>query len=171
IAWPEKGTALIIPAAMDGDKAYLSDVMKKGSSVKDNKVLIDLLNSADTTLAFWAAGQIPEEAAKQMVASLVPDGKQKLLGGYAGVGFSGGLKATVGLRFDSDPKPVADKIIAQLETAKKNGGQQAAELPKHVSITTAANDVVVKVDRNEQQLDQIVEQTKSFLPMIMSQFR
>src|SRR5262249_1489724 len=47
---------VLTPQSSDGDKTFLSDVMKKTSSVKSNKPLSDLLNKADSSGTIYGAG-------------------------------------------------------------------------------------------------------------------
>lgn len=164
IAWPAKGVMMATPASLEGDKAFLSDLMKKATSVRDNKVFMDLLGSTDTTSGAWFAGQIPEQQATMMMSQLDPSGKLKLAGMYVALALTKDFKGTVGMRLSGDPKPVADKLNTELENGKKQLPAQYVDLMKDVSISTAANDVVIKIALSEKQLDTIVEMLGQFIP-------
>lgn len=166
VAWPAKGVMMATPASFEGDKAFLSDLMKKATSVKDNKVFMDLLGSTDTSSGAWFAGQLPEQQATMMMSQLDPSGKLKLIGMYVTLGLAKELKGTFGMRLSGDPKPVADKLTTELENAKKQLPAQYVDLMKDVTVATASNDVVIKVGLSEKQLDTIVEMVKQFMPML-----
>ncbi len=166
LAWPAKGVMMATPASFKGDKAFLSDLMKKATSVKDNKVFMDLLGSTDTASGAWFAGQLPEQQTAMMMSQLDPSGKLKLLGMYISLGLAKEFRATVGMRLSGDPKPVADKLNTELDNAKKQLPPQYVDLMKDVSVTTASSDVVIKIGLTEAQIDTIVEMLKQFLPML-----
>src|SRR5215470_5611506 len=46
VGWVDN-MAIVTPSAMEGDKAYLTEVLKKASSVKDNKDFMDLYGKTD----------------------------------------------------------------------------------------------------------------------------
>ena len=141
--------------------------MKKASSVKENKDFVALLNSTDTSSSVWGAYQVPAADAQSAMQNINPGGTQKLLGAYGSLQLAKDLNATFGLRLDSDPKPVADKINAKLEEGRKQAPPQFADLMKGVTVTSASNDVVIKIALTEQQLDQIVQMVGQYLPMMM----
>jgi hypothetical protein len=167
LAWPAKGTLMLTGTSAKGDKVLLTDLMKKASSVKENKDFVALLNSTDTSSSVWGAYQVPAADAQTAMQNLNPGGTQKLLGVYGSLQLAKDLKATIGLRVDSDPKPVADKLNAKLDEGRKQAPPQFADLMKGVTISSAANDVLVKISLTEQQLDQIVQMVGQYLPMMM----
>jgi hypothetical protein len=164
LAWPAKGVMMATPTSFEGDKAFLSDLMKKATSVKDNKVFMDLIGSTDTAAGVWFSGQLPDQQSTMMMSQLDPSGKLKLVGVYAALGLAKDFKGTVGLRLTGDPKPVADKLTTELDNAKKQLPPQYVDLMKDVTVSTAANDVVIKIGLTEKQIDTIVEMVGQFVP-------
>src|SRR5262245_6338839 len=103
LAWPSKGTMMLTGTSAKGDKVLLPDLLKKATSIKENKDFVGLMGSCDTSATLWGAYQNPPADAQQLMEQLNPGGKQKLVGMYGWLALAKDLKATVGLRLDSDP--------------------------------------------------------------------
>jgi hypothetical protein len=152
--------------SMDGDKTYLVEIMKKASSVKDNKPLMDLLGKTDTSATLYGAFIPP--AGSEMAGSFakMTGGTEQLAGAYGTIKLASDLDVNLGLRFanEADAKSVADKMSKELDGAKQS--PQGAFLNK-TTIAASGTDAIVKVALDEKQLDQITEMAKQMAPMLM----
>jgi hypothetical protein len=160
-------TAVVTASSMEGDKAYLSDVLKKASSVKDNKPFMDLFGRTDTGATMYAAFLPPPDSEAATSLGKMTGGNEKMTGGYLTLKLAKDLDLNAGLRFatDADAKSVTDRATKELDSAKK-GNPQAAEFLKTASIAQSDKDMVVKINLDEKQLDQLTAMVKQMVPML-----
>lgn len=152
--------------SMEGDKTYLTEVMKKASTVKDNKAVMDLLGKTDQGATLFGAFVPPPGSDAAGSFGKMTGGKEQLAGAYGTMKLANDLDLNIGLRFgsDADAKTVADKMSKELDGAKNS--PQGAFLNK-TTVTTSGSDAIIKVALDEKQLDQISEMAKQMAPMIM----
>jgi hypothetical protein len=164
VAWVDS-MAIVTPSSMDGDKTYLAEILKKASSVKDNKDFMDLFSKTDQSgTMFGALLTTPEMAGSLGKAT---GGSEKMTGGYMTLKLASGLDVNAALRFatDADAKSVSDRVNQELDGAKKSN-PQAAEFLKNASIAPSAKDMVVKLSLDDKQLDQLMQMVKQMIPML-----
>jgi hypothetical protein len=159
-------TMLFTPAAMEGDKTFLSDMLKQKATVKDNKPFMDLLGKCDTSATMWAAVLPPPDSDMSKGLQQITGGQEKLNGAWVSLKLGKSLDAHAGLRTGSDAeaKTVTDKLNAELEGARKN--PQAGEYLKNASVSQAGADVNLKLALDEGQMNKLSEQLKQLLPML-----
>jgi len=152
--------------SMDGDKTLLTEIMKKASSVKDNKPVMDLLGKTDQGATIYGAFVAPPGSDVGGALNKMTGGTEKLAGAYGTIKLASDLDMNIGLRFgsDADAKTVADKMGKELEGAKQS--PQGAFLSK-ASVAASGSDAIIKVALDEKQLDQLTEMAKQMAPMLM----
>ncbi len=152
--------------SMEGDKAFLSDVLKKASSVKDNKPLMDLLGKTDQSGTIYGAVVAPPGSDMTTAFNKMTGGTEKLAGAYGTIKLASDLDMNVGFRFatDADAKAVADKMSKELEGAKQS--PQGGQFLNNSSVKADGTDTVVSVKLDEKQLDQVTEMVKQMAPML-----
>src|SRR5262249_35607882 len=96
VGWVDN-KAVLTPSGMHGDKPYLTEVLKKASTVKDNKEFMDLFNKSDSAGTIYGA----LVATPDMAGSLgsATGGTEKLTGAYFTLKLASGLDFNAGLRF------------------------------------------------------------------------
>jgi hypothetical protein len=162
LAWVGKDTFLTTPSAMEGDKSYLSDLLKQKSTLKDNAAVTDLLNRCDTTASLWGAGLAVGPVAA--AATQLPPEAGKLQGVWLTVQLDSGLQLYLGARLDKNAKDLADRTNRELEEARKK--PQAAEFLKNVDVKADGNDLLVKAALTDEQLQKLFAMLKPFLNMM-----
>jgi hypothetical protein len=164
VAWIAKDTLVTTISALEGDKSYLSDLLKQKGTLKDNTPVMDLMGKIDSSNTFWMAAQATGPMS-MMGQQLTAGTNAKLAGIWLSLDYVKDLSLNMGMRLDSDAKPVADKMSKEFDQVKKN--PQFGEFLKDASVDASGNDVVVKVAMSEKQVDQLIEMVKQLLPMIM----
>jgi hypothetical protein len=163
VGWVDN-MAILTAQSAEGDKAYLAEVMKKASSVKDNKDFMDLFGKVDQGGTCYGALL----ANADMAGSLgkATGGSEKLAGGYFTLKLGGGLDFNGAGRFGSpdEAKAVAERMNKELDGAKQS--PQAGAFLKNASISASDKDMVVKVSLDDQQLDQLIQMIKQMVPML-----
>jgi hypothetical protein len=164
VGWADN-IAVVTPAAMEGDKTYLTEVLKKASSVKDNKEFMDLYNRTDSAGTMYGAFQATPEMADSL--GKATGGNEKMTGGYFTLKLGSGLDINAALRFAAatDAKSVSDRVNSELDGFKKQN-QQAAEFLKNASVATSDKDMVLKLNLDDKQLDQLTQMLKQMAPML-----
>ena len=154
------------PSAAEGDKTFLSDMLKQKSTVKDNKPFMDLLGKCDTSATVYAAVLPPADSDMSKGLQQLTKGQEKLAGAWLTLALSKKLDAYVGLRTgaDAEAKTVAEKLNGELEGAKKN--PQVGEFLKSASVTTSGADVNLKINLDEASLNKLTEMLKQIAPML-----
>ncbi len=164
VGWVDN-MAIVTPQSMEGDKTYLTEVLKKTTSVKDNKDFMDLFNRTDSAGTMYGALL----ATPEMAGSLgkATGGNEKMTGGYFTLKLSGGLDINAALRFatDTDAKAVSARVNQELDGVKK-GNPQAGEFLKTASVAQSDKDVVFKVSLDDKQLEQLTQMIKQMVPML-----
>jgi hypothetical protein len=157
---------VLTPSSMEGDKAFLSDVLKKTSSVKDNKPFMDLLGKTDTSATMYAAFLPPPDSEAAGSLGKMTGGTEKMAGGYITLKLGKDLDINAGVRFatDADAKSVTERARKEFDSAKKN--PQAAEFLKNASVAQSDKDMVVKINLDSAQLDKLTEMAKQMIPML-----
>ncbi len=165
VAW-SGDTALVTPAAMQGDKTYLSDLLKQKGTVKDNAAFMDILGKCDTGATFFAAILPPENSEMTNTMSKMTGGNEKLKAGWISVRLGKDLDAFGGMRFatDAEAKTVADKMNQELETGRTD--PSAGEYLKSLTVTPQGPDVTFKMTLTEKQVDQLTDMAKQMIPML-----
>jgi hypothetical protein len=166
VAW-QGDTAILTPAAMEGDKTYLSDLLKQTSSVKENAAFMEVLGKVDTGATIYAAMLVPPGNADMANATnKMTGGTEKLQSGWVTVKLGKDLDTSGGMRFatDAEAKAVADKMNQELEGARADA--TAGPYLKNLSVTQAGPEVHFKLALSEQQVDQLLEMAKQMLPML-----
>jgi hypothetical protein len=167
VGWPASDTILIVPAAMDGDKAALETVLAGKTSAKNNKDLSAIIGNVDTSNTIWAALAVPATG--------------KLKDSMAGAGSSGpppkavwvnlsyqkDLALQIGARFatDKDAKEQVDKFNKELDTAKADAN--SGPYLKTAKIEAKGADAIFSINLDEKQVDELVAKLKDFLPLLM----
>lgn len=161
-------TMVITPTAMEGDKTYLTDMLKPKASVKDNKAFMDLFGKVDTSSTLYGAVLPPPDSDMAKAVQQMTGGQEKLAGAWMSLKVTKRLDAAIGLRMasDADAKSVTDKLNQQLEGMRKN--PQAGEFLKAASVTQSGTDVNVKLALDEAQLSKLMDMMKNMMPMIMN---
>jgi hypothetical protein len=159
--------AVITPQSAEGDKTYLSDILKKASSVKDNKPLSDLLAKTNSSGTLYGA-LLPapgSDAAAQM--NKMTNGTEKLIGAYGTIKLASDLDVNFGMRFatDAEAKSVADRLSKELDTAKQS--PQGGPFLSKAAVKAEATDTVFTLALDEKQLDQLTEMLKQVAPMML----
>src|SRR5262249_12739388 len=98
--------------SLEGDKTFLSDVMKKTSSVKTNKPLSDLLGKTDPGGTMYGAFIPPAGSEAADSIGKATGGTEKLAGAFGTIKLASDLDINFGLRFasDAEAKSVADRM-------------------------------------------------------------
>ena len=166
VAW-QGDTAILTPAAMEGDKTYLSDILKQTSTVKENTAFMDVLKKVDTGATMYAAILVPPDNAEMASATnQMTGGTEKMHSAWMTMKLGKDLDTSGGMRFqnDAEAKTVADKINQQLEGARADA--TAGPYLKNLTVTQAGPEVHFKLALTEQQVDQLIEMAKQMLPML-----
>jgi len=160
IGWLDDSTIVTGPGAAD-NKAWLAERMSGKESAIDNADLKPLLGKVDQNGAFWLAMIPPADKPMALPGGASPKGV------YVSVGLSAGLKLDVGLGFATpeEAKQSADQTNAMLGMAKAD--PTMGKFIAKAQIAAAGNDMTVKLDLNEPELDELVNQVKQQLPMLM----
>jgi hypothetical protein len=166
VGWANDLMVFSSATAETGDKAHITEIMKKATAVKDNKGLMDLMGKTDQTGTIWGAFTPPAGSEMAGAFGQMTGGSEKLAGAYGTIKLASDLDINCGFRFatDADAKSVADKMNKQIEAVKSS--PQGAFLT-NMSIAATGADTVVKLKLDEKQLDQITEMVKQMAPMIM----
>jgi hypothetical protein len=169
VAW-SGDTAMLTPAAMQGDKTYLADLLKQKSTLKANKAFMDILAKTDTAATFYAAAIPPENAEMSQMMGQMTGGSEKLTAGWITVKLGKDLDAYGGMRFatDAEAKSVAERMNKELDGARAD--TTAGEYLKSLTVTQTGTDVAFKWVLSEQQVDQLLEMAKQMLPMLGMMF-
>jgi hypothetical protein len=157
---------VLTPAAMEGDKTYLADMLKQKATVKDNKPFMDLVGKVDTTSTFWAAVLPPPGSDMTTSMGQLTGGNEKVTGGWLSMKLSSRLDSNGGIRLatDAEAKSVRDKLAQELENAKKN--PQVGEFLKNASVNQAGTDVNLTLALDDGQMNKLIEMMKQMLPML-----
>jgi hypothetical protein len=152
--------------SMEGDKAFLSDVLKKSSSVKDNKPVMDLLGKTDSSATIYGAFLPPAGSDATTAFSKMTGGSEKLAGAYGTLKLASDLDMNMGFRFsnDAEAKAVADKMAKELEGAKAS--PQGGQFLGGTTVKADGADTVMAMKLDEKQLDQVTEMVKQMVPML-----
>ncbi len=154
------------PAAAEGDKTYLADMLKQKATVKDNKPFMDLVGKVDTSATMYAAVLPPPDSDMSKGLQQLTGGQEKMAGAWMSLGLTKKLDVAAGVRMtnDAEAKTVADKLTAELEGAKKN--PQMGEFLSKASVAQAGTDVNVTLALDEAQVNKLTEMLKQMLPML-----
>src|SRR5262249_24913283 len=88
--------------SMEGDKTYLAEVMKKASTVKDNKPVMELLGKSDQGATIYGAFVPPPGSDAASAFNKMTGGKEQLAGAHGTIKLASDLDTVFGLRFGSD---------------------------------------------------------------------
>jgi hypothetical protein len=167
VGWVASDTVLLVPAAMEGDKAALEAVLAGKTSAKNNKELAAVLGNVDTSNTIWAAMAVPATGKlKDSMASAASTGPQpKAL--WINLAYQKDLKLEVGARFASDKeaKEQVDKANKELETAKADAN--TGPYLKTVKAEAKGTDAVFSLSLDEKQVDELVGKLKDILPFLL----
>jgi hypothetical protein len=165
IGWAGADTIVIVPKAMEGDKAALEAVLAMKTSAKNNKELAPLLANVNTGETMWAAVSVQGKLAESMASSDGPKPKA----GWATIAHAKDLKVDIGVRFanEKDAKDAAEKINKEIEGNKGSMPPVATDLLKGVKFEAKGTDLLVSINWSEADLDKIIEQVGPLLPMLM----
>jgi hypothetical protein len=117
------------PAAMEGDKTYLADMLKQKSSIKENAPFMEILGKVDTGSTLWAAVLVPPDNAE--LAGMT----NKMTGGHRESCRPAGSRsswakistATAAVRFG--PTRLRAKTARQMLTKELEGCQGRVPIP------------------------------------------
>jgi hypothetical protein len=167
IGWAASDTIVIVPNAVEGDKAALEAVLSGKSSAKDNKELAAIMGNVNTSETVWAAMVVPAAGKlKDSMASAASAGPQpKAL--WINLAYQKELALEIGARFanDKDAKEQVDKANKELEGAKADptmGGYL-----KTVKAEAKGADAIFSINLDEKQVDELVAKLKDVLPFLM----
>jgi len=147
--WSGKDTVLL-------SEGLSPDTMKaaaSGGSVKDNSKLMGLIGKIDTSATIWAVGEVPAEAGGMMgMMGKVPHSA------YVSLGITSGIKAKIGLVFDSSDDASATNGALGMGLAMAKGqpeAKQFKEILDSVSTEVSGKAVVIKAKISDKQLAQL----------------
>jgi hypothetical protein len=165
IAW-SGDTAMTTPAAMEGDKTYLSDLLKQKTTVKDNPAFMEVLGKADTSATLYVAVLSPETGEVADGLNRMSGGSEKVKAAWFSMNLGKDLNAWGGMRLasDAEAKAVADRMTKELEGAKADPNM--GEYVKALAVTTSGPEVTFKLALTEAQVDKLMEMAKQMLPML-----
>jgi len=166
VAW-QGDTIVLTPAAMEGDKTYLADMLKQKSSIKENAPFMEILGKVDTGSTLWAAVLVPPDNAELAgMTNKMTGGTEKLQAGWLSLKLGKDLDCNGGMRFgnEAEAKTVAEKLTKELEGAKAD--PTAGEYLKSLTVAQAGNEVTFKLALSEAQVDKLLEMAKQMLPML-----
>jgi len=165
VGWAAADTMVIVPAAMEGDKAALEAIMAGKSSAKKNKDPQALKGNCNTSETIWAAAVLTGKIGEQMAAGGGDDPKPKAI--WLNMAYVKDLALEIGARFpnDKDATAMADKANKELEGAKSD--PMAGDIAKAVKIAAKGSDVVVNVNMNEKQIDDLVTKIEPMIPFLL----
>jgi len=162
VAWLDDGTIVTGPKA-ENNKDWLKGVLSGGSSITENKDFMALVGSTDSNASLWFAMVPPanDNPFGKMGAGPAPKAM------YASIDLKAGLKVDAGLRYDKadDAKMTADQFNQMMGPMKADPtfGKYIAK----TAVSTAANDLIVKVDLNQAEFDELMKMLEQQLPMLM----
>jgi hypothetical protein len=161
IGWQDDKT-IVTGAKAENDKAWLEARLAGQESVTGNKAIMDLVGKTNTGASVWVALIPPAEGSP---FAGMPGEQPTAV--YASIDFAKGLKIDAGLRYATadGAKAMADQANGMMGGMKAdpNLGKFLAK----TSVTAAGNDLVVKMDLNEQELDELAQMVQQQLPMLM----
>jgi hypothetical protein len=159
-------TMVLTPAAMEGDRTYLADMLKQTATVKDNKPFMDLLGKVDTSATLWAAVLPPPDSDMTTSLQQLTGGTEKVTGGWMSLKLTSRLETFGGVRMasEAEAKTVHDKMAQELEGARKN--PQMGEFLKSATVTQAGSDVNLRLTLDEAQMTKLSDMLKQMLPML-----
>jgi hypothetical protein len=165
IGWAGADTIVIVPAAMEGDKAALEAVMSGKSSAKNNKELAAIMGNVNTAETVWAAMVVPASGKLKDSMGGAPGPQPKAL--WVNLAYQKELALEIGARFanEKDAKEQVDKANKELEGAKAD--PTMGEYLKTVKAEAKGADAVFTVNLNEKQVDELVAKMKDLLPLLM----
>ncbi len=164
--WPAPDTAILAPKNLR-DKTFLTDVVSGQSSVQNNKAFMDLLARVDTTATYWLAMSATSNPAFQNAfGQLIEGSDARPLGLYVSVDITDGLKAVVGLRFaaERDARAIAQKAMGELRAARED--EDYEKYLTRVSVKAIDRDVVLRVELDEDKLEELVTAFEEYLPSL-----
>jgi hypothetical protein len=167
VGWPGSDTMLIVPAAMDGDKAALEAVLAGKSSAKNNKDLGAVMGNVDTSNTIWAALAVPAAGKLKDSMSGASSSGPPPKAVWINLAYQKDLNLTMGARFasDADAKTQADKFGKELETSKADA--TSGPYLKTAKIEAKGSDVVFSISLDEKQVDELVAKLKDILPLLL----
>jgi hypothetical protein len=164
IGWAGSDSIVIVPKAMEGDKAALEAVLAQKTSAKNNKELAPLIGQVNTGETMWGALAFTGKLGEQMGTGGGPKPKSA----WGTIAHAKDLKINAGVRFanDKDAKDFSDELNKQFEGAKAGLPPNYAEFANSVKIEQKGTDVLVNIALTEAQLDKLVAELAPYLPML-----
>lgn len=161
VAWLDDGTIVTGPGA-EGNKDWLKGVLSGGASVADNKELMDLVNNTDSGSSLWFA-MIPPADDNPFAAM----GGPAPMAMFGSIELGKGLKLDAGLRYAKadDAKMLADQANQMMGPMKSD--PTFGKYLNKTSVSTSGNDMIIKVDLNQAELDELTKMVEQQLPMLM----
>jgi hypothetical protein len=160
-AWLAPDTVLLAPYAA-GDRTYLADVLSGKSPLRDDKRLVPLVKSTDTTATVWLVATAGDPMAADALAELGTPGGSRPVGLYVDVALTEGLRGRVGLRYgaERDARTVADQLRRELAEARRS---QEGALLRDSSVTVRERDIVLGVRLDRAQVDELIRALEPYL--------
>jgi hypothetical protein len=167
LGWAASDAVIIVPKAMEGDKAALEAVLNLKTTAKSNKDLEPLVGKVNTGETIWVAMSMTGKIGESMASSEGP----KPAAAWGTIAHQKDLNIDAGLRFanEKDAKDFADKMNKELEGAKAGGGMppSVGEIASGVKVEAKGSDVSIKIAISEAQLDKVIAELGPLIPMLM----
>ncbi len=162
VAWLADGT-IVTGGGAENNPDWLKGVISGKDSITSNKEFMGLVNSTDSNASVWFAMQPP---ADDNPFQGMPTGEPPTAL-FASVDLKSGLKLDAGMRFKS-----ADgaKALAEQANAAMGGMKSDPNVGKYIEktkVSTSGNDLIVKIDLNQAEFDELMQQLQQQLPMLM----
>lgn len=166
IGWAGSDTVVIVPAAMEGNKAALEAVMNAKTHAKDNKELSALMANSNTGDTLWVAMLMQGKLKDQIGGGMAAMGPQPTAM-WINLAYQKELGLEVGSRFanEKDAKDVVEKAGKEIEPAKAD--PQVGEYLKSLKMSQKGNDAVFALNLSEKQVDELVAKVKDMLPFLL----
>jgi hypothetical protein len=149
----------------ENNKDWLNERLTSSDGLDKNAEIMDLLKNVDTGATLWMAMK-PAAGADSPLSGFPGGAKPTAV--FASIQLTSGLKVDAGLRFASadEAKQTADMGAQVMEQAKAD--PTMGKFIAKSSMKANGNDVIVKVDLNEAELDELLKMVQQQLgPMMM----